>query len=57
MSRRPLLPHDPQMEIGQVLSQRLPFSGRRCFDVHLKQTFMNPAGQPPRLVDTGRGHL
>ncbi len=31
-----------KIEIGHVLSQSMPFFGTRRFDVHLKQTFMNP---------------
>jgi kynurenine formamidase len=30
------------IELGQTLSQEMPFFGTRRFDVHLKQTFMNP---------------
>jgi len=30
------------MELGQVLNSEMPFFGTRRFDVHLKQTFMNP---------------
>ncbi|WP_424134523.1 cyclase family protein [Roseomonas chloroacetimidivorans] len=30
------------VECGQTLNQRMPFFGTRRFDVHLKQTFMNP---------------
>lgn len=30
------------IECGQTLNQRMPFFGTRRFDVHLKQTFMNP---------------
>lgn len=30
------------VELGQVLSPAMPFFGTRRFDVHLKQTFMNP---------------
>lgn len=31
-----------KIEIGHTLSQSMPFFGTRRFDVHLKQTFMNP---------------
>ena len=34
------------VECGQTLNQQMPFFGTRRFDVHLKQTFMNP--QPNR---------
>ena len=30
------------VECGQTLNQQMPFFGTRRFDVHLKQTFMNP---------------
>jgi kynurenine formamidase len=30
------------VELGQTLSPAMPFFGTRRFDVHLKQTFMNP---------------
>ncbi len=30
------------VDLGQVLSQQMPFFGTRRFDQHLKQTFMNP---------------
>ena len=30
------------VELGQVLSQQMPFFGTRRFDQHLKQMFMNP---------------
>ena len=30
------------VECGQTLNQTMPFFGTRRFDVHLKQTFMNP---------------
>lgn len=30
------------IELGQVLSGAMPFSGTRRFDIHIKRTFMNP---------------
>lgn len=49
------------VELGQVLSPAMPFFGTRRFDVHLKQTFMNPQanrrGSNEELVVTEIGQV
>ncbi|SDC96598.1 cyclase family protein [Belnapia rosea] len=49
------------VELGQTLSEAMPFFGTRRFDVHLKQTFMNPQanrrGSNEELVVTEIGQV